>query len=247
MNNEEFKLGIKTTITITLIIIGIIIGVLIYVFSSRNTEADIYAEILSNTTKDLNSTSVSEISLETKGIDKEEFESYLKLFGHLVKEYPELVEKEEKHTLMLDAAVELLNTMYTYEENNVNENLVLEADKINKIVREMNGEYINKKLNVKNRYKYDEEKNEYIVQANDFNECLLIETLNIVKEDEKIEAEFKVAFPDEKSFSDYTNNLPVEMQTYTVKAVILENSEYEYSKYYVSNIDVIKKETVSYN
>lgn len=246
MDNEEFKVGIKLTITITLIIIGIIIGFLVFVFSSKNTETDIYSEIFSNTNKDVNSIKVSEISLETKGIDKEEFESYLNLFGYLVREYPELVEKEEKNTLMIDAAVNLLNTVYTYEYT-VDEIPAFEADKINKIVREMNGEYIYKKLDVKTRYKYDEEKNVYIPQIEENTECLFLETISLVKEDDKIETEFKIAFPDEKTFSDYTNNLPVEMETYTVKAIILENSEYEYSKYYVSSIDVVKKEAVAYN
>ena len=95
MNNDEFKFGIKLTITITLIILGIIIGISIFVFTERKTEKDIYSEILSNTDKNTNIVDISEISLETKGINKEEFESYLRLFGYLVREYPELVEKEE--------------------------------------------------------------------------------------------------------------------------------------------------------
>lgn len=246
MDNDEFKLGMKLTITITLIIIGIIIGFGVFIFSARNTETDIYSEILSNTSKDVNSIDVSEISLETKGIDKKEFESYLKLFGYLVREYPELVEKEEKNTLMIDAAVNLLNTVYTYEYT-VDGETAFEADKINKIVREMNGQYINKNLEVKTRYKYDEEKNIYIPQEQETTECLYLETISIVKEDDKIETEFKVSFPNEETLSNYTNKLPVEIETYTVKAVVLENSEYEYSKYYVSDIKVVSKEMIKYN
>lgn len=246
MNNDEFKFGIKLTITITLIILGIIIGISIFVFTERKTEKDIYSEILSNTDKNTNIVDISEISLETKGINKEEFESYLRLFGYLVREYPELVEKEEKNTLMIDAAVILLNTLYTYN-NEVDGIATFEADKINQIVKEMNGAYIDKKLDVKNVYKYDEEKNIYIPQIMEFPNCLYLETININKEYDKIEAEFKVAFPNENDSLSYTNSEPVDLETYTVKAVILENTEYEYSKYYVSSIEVISKEMVSYN
>lgn len=246
MNNDEFKAGMKITIVATLIVIGIIIGFLIFVFSAKKTETDIYSEILSNTSKNANDIDVSEISLETKGIDKTEFESYLKLFGYLVRQYPELTEKEEKNTLMIDAAVRLLNTVYTYEysEDGVT---VFEADKINQIVKEMNGEYVSKNLEVENRYKYDEEKNVYIPQIQEFSDCLYLETASIKKDDDKIQAEFKVAFPNETEMSNYTNKLPVELETYTVKAVVLENLEYEYSKYYVSSIEVVSKEKVKYN
>ena len=39
----------------------------------------------------------------------------------------------------------------------------------------------------------------------------------------------------------------LELETYNIKATILENKDYEFSKYYVSNIKQISKELVKYN
>lgn len=246
MNNDQFKFGIKLTITICILVFIIIIGLFIYIFHSNKATPDIYSEILSNTSKDANLIDISEISLESKGINKEEFENYLSLFGRQVREYYTLEDKEEKNTLMLDSAVSFLTTLYMNEhvEDGI---LTYEADKINKIVTEMNGIYINKKLDVTEIYKYDEEKNVYIPQQLESPGYLYIETVDINKIEDRIEAEFKVAFPEETDALKYNNNEQVKIETYTVKAVILENEEYEYSKYYVSSLEILSKEKIEYN
>lgn len=243
MDNEQFKLGMKITITIAIIVIGIIIGALINVFCIKPAKPDIYSEILSNTDKELDMTKVNEIALESKGIDKDEFNNYLSIFGLLVNKYPALDKEENEKTTMIDAAVEFLNTSFMYEPK-MNENQVetYEADKVNKIIKEMKGEYINKNLDVSVVYTYDANTNTYVPQEMEPTNCLLLETLDINKKDEKIETTFKVAFPGNGEYATYLEKEPIEIETFTIKAIVLENEEYEYSKYYVSNIEVVKKE-----
>lgn len=246
MNNEQFKFGIKVTVAIFIIIIVIIIGVLIYVFNPHNAEVNIYSEILSNIEND---NKISEISLETKGIDKQEFESYLSSFALL--EYNknlELSDEEAKNIGMINAAANFLDIVYLKEEQLEDESQIsYEADKVNKIIREMNGEYIEKNINVSKIYTFNEEQNTYSLQSSDKINSIFINLDEVTKTEDKIQVIYEVIFPTEEEYINYTEKKPVEIETYKIRATLLENEEYEYSKYYVSSINTISKEKVKYN
>ena len=252
MNKEQFILGIKITIFISIVTLIIIIGILLYVFNSKKANPDFYSELLSSADTETSNIDVAEISLEAKGIDKEEFENYLSMFSHLFyegyyKDY-ELTQEELKDTQNMNMAIDFLDILYLYEGEKDEQGIIAyEVEKVNNIVKEMTGTYIYKKLDVKNIYSYDETKNVYIPNLQDNINTLLISMDELEKKDEKIEVIYKVAFAKESEKQKYLEGQKVELETYNIKATILENKDYEFSKYYVSSIKQISKELVKYN
>ena len=62
-----------------------------------------------------------------------------------------------------------------------------------------------------------------------------------------IEVKFKNVFVNNEEITKYINGEKVLLETYELKASLMENETYDYSKYYINNIELIKKDVVEYN
>ena len=86
-----------------------------------------------------------------------------------------------------------------------------------------------------------QENNVYIKnkEADKIFHCIDIE--EIAKKDDKIEVTYKVAVMTAKQMSEYMTGKETDFKEYKVKATIMNKSEYQYSKYFVSSIEKIEK------
>ena len=69
----------------------------------------------------------------------------------------------------------------------------------------------------------------------EFTYCTKIE--NISKNGDEIEVEYEVAIMTEEQYAKYLVSQELEVESYKVKAVIMKNVDYEYSKYFVKSIE----------
>ena len=64
---------------------------------------------------------------------------------------------------------------------------------------------------------------------------------------DNIEVRFKNVFGTNEEITKLMNNEKVSLKTYEYKAIVKENSAFNYSKYYISSIELIDSEVVEYN
>lgn len=196
----------------------LIIAMAIYVFYPNKSTLSVYSD-------------EENISLEKDGIKTEEFNKYLLSISLLVnEEYEDKYGVEEIENIrMLDTAISYIHTLEETPVLNEDGNYEYDANIINKIIQEMNGLNIEKNIPVGNKYTYNEEKNMYIVsEGNETITCTNIEIIEFSKKDNKIELVYKC-------------NLGEKNSNYKIKAILVENSSYEYSKYFVNTIEKISQ------
>lgn len=196
----------------------LIIAMAIYVFYPNKSTLSVYSD-------------EENISLEKDGIKTEEFNKYLLSISLLVnEEYEDKYGVEEIENIrMLDTAISYIHTLEETPVLNEDGNYEYDANIINKIIQEMNGLNIEKNIPVGNKYTYNEEKNMYIVsESNETITCTNIEIIEFSKKDNKIELVYKC-------------NLGEKNSNYKIKAILVENSSYEYSKYFVNTIEKISQ------
>lgn len=248
MNDEELKKKVKRSVIIFAIgLIIIVIGV-IYIMASPTSKKNIYEEYNSNTEL---TAGVSKVFLETKGINKEELEKYLSVAAILRRtEVPTDVLDAEKdnYKYMLVTANFIKDVLGEELTLNETDNIsYVEDTKINNILKELFGKYIQDNLNVTNYFEYNAEEAKYVVKNTEDYFSYLVELSEVEVNDSLIEIKFKNVFGNNEEITKFINNENVSLETYEFKATLMENEEYEYSKYYINNIELINKETVEYN
>ena len=221
MTDRELKKHLRK-LGITLILALILISVLsLYTLSSAKAKLSIY---------DNNSEEVNK--LQALGINEEEFKTYLAIFGNLV------IEDVNENEKVLNMASNFINEIYpmSEEENAESDLKCYDVNIVNKICKELKGQTIKENSNFEN-YVYDEEKNSYIQNKNT-NKILVCNQIDdIIKDNEKIEVTYELEVIN--SQEQLENEESKDAKKYKVRAVILNNSDYEYSKYFVSNIEKI--------
>lgn len=208
------KLGIACIISFVLIII-----LSVYTLGSTKAKLSIYEN--------------SEYSdnLELLGINEEEFKQYLTLFGRLIKE-------DEENIANLDLVTEFIDYMYpTYVVQT--EGKSYEANIINEVAKEIRGTVIDKKSDLKETYTYNQDVGIYTKYKKDDTIFHCIDIEEISKDGDKIVVIYKLAEMTTMQMSDYMIGKETDFKEYKVKAVIMNNVEYQYSKYFVSSIEKI--------
>ena len=248
MNDEELKR--KTKRSVILFVIGIIIIIIgaIYISVSPNSKKNIYEEY--NAESEITA-GVSKVYLQTKGINKEEIEKYLSVSAILRRvDLPtDIIEAEKdnyKYMLVSTSFIKdvLGEEFLVSETDNFN---VVDATKVNSILKELFGKYIQNNLNVTNYYEYNEENVEYSIKGAEDCFSYLVELSELEVNNGLIEVKFKNVFGNNEEITKYINGEKVSLETYELKASLMENETYDYSKYYINNIELIKKDVVEYN
>lgn len=251
MNDEKLKKGLKRSTVFFIIGIVFVLIILIYVSISPNSKKTIYDEyeVLEDT-----SAGVTKVYLESKGINKEEFEKYLSVAAILKKDTfdKDILDKDKENYLYMLTTINFLNNVKgeELEIDEVNNISIIEPKKVKDIVKELNGKYIKEKINIPGIYEYkvDELGNEIynIVRQENF-VSYLVEFSEINFNGDLIEAKFKNIFGTNEEITKLMNNEEIELDTYEFKVVLKENLNFDYSKYYINDIELINKEKVKYN
>lgn len=200
-----------------LIILAILLS--IYVFFPKKATVSVYSDNLS-------------FNLEKEGIKADDFNKYLSIISLLVnEEYEDKYGAEEIENIrMLDTAIAYIHSKgENIPDLNETGNYEYDANTINKIIQETKGLNIEKNIPVGTKYTYNEEKNVYVVSENNtITTCEIIEIEEFSKKDNKIEVT-------------YTCYLGEKDSTYKIKSILVENSEFEYSEYFVNTIEKISQ------
>lgn len=210
------KLGIACIISFVAIII-----LSVYTLGSTKAKLSIYEN---NEYSD---------NLELLGINEEEFKQYLAVFGNL------LLEDNDENIKNLDLVTEFIDCMYPTYEGEVSEK-TYDSAIVTEVAKEIRGTVIDKKVGFGESYTYNQENNVYTKhkKTDRILHCIHIEEIS--KKDEKIEVIYKLAEMTSKQMSEYLVGKETDFEEYKVKATVMINSEYQYSKYFVSNIEDMK-------
>lgn len=222
MTDRDLKKSFKK-LGIIFAVMGVLIVILsVYTLSSTKTELSIYDK------------SECSNNLQALGINEDEFKKYLSIFGNLI------IESSNENEQNLNMISEFIDEMCPIYEAIIDESGLkcYDAEIVNNIAKELKGQGINKKsYDVNTNYIYNEEKNSYIQSKNLKEKTVCNKIDNITKNGDKIDVTYELIVMDsEKLVSENEENL----KKYKVKAIILNNLEYEYSKYFVSDIEKIK-------
>ena len=155
MNDEKFKKGIKRSFILFFLGLIFITIIVFYISISPNPKKTIYDEFSNS---EVVTTEVSKVFLETKGINKEEFEKYLSVGAILTREdLPKDISKEERDNYKYMLLANSFITDVKGEElalDEINNISYVESNKVNEILKELNGKFIKNNLNVTGYYEY---------------------------------------------------------------------------------------------
>lgn len=220
MTDKELKKRLNKLLLISVLIVVVLIALGVYILGSRKAELSIYtnAEYTDN--------------LQALGINEEEFKQYLAVFGNLVSDSQDQTEKT------LDMTIDFMTNLYSSYEVEINENgsKTYDAELISKISTELAGSYLSENMDEGQRYTYQKETNTYIQNQDKKNPyCTKIDEIS--KNGEQIEVTYELAFMSPEQMAEFMTGKDMSFETQKVKAVIMNNTDYQYAKYFVSKIE----------
>lgn len=218
MTDKELKKKFKKLVLILAIFFIVIITLLGYTLGSKKANLSVYTS------------SDAEINMTALGINEDEFYSYLSIAGFCINENSKL-----------ELATYFIDNMCSQNATDDNGNGEKQYDKtlINDVLKEFCGEFIKSKLKDDDYYKYEEQSDSY-VQIKELEKipyCLDIEEIS--KKDDDIEVIYKLALMTSNQMANFENEKKEELEIHTVKATIMSNTDYKYSKYFISNIEEV--------
>lgn len=218
MTDRELKKNLKKLGIVLCVLLVLVGGLAIFTLKNEKAELSIYtnAEYTDH--------------LQALGIEEKEFREYLSVFGNLVDE-----NYNEKERTM-NMAVHFLENMSSYEAQE-NGGKMYEAEVVDKIAQEVVGDFIKEEINSSEIYEFRKAENEY-VQKQDLERipyCVEIEEVS--KKEDKIEVVYTLAMMTKEQMAEYLTGQKSDLQTYHVKLELMNNKEYEYSKYFVSHME----------
>lgn len=220
MTDIQLKKRFKKLIPVLIILVLCILALAVYILGSNKAELSIYTN------------AESENKMQALGINEDEFKQYLSIAGYMLGD-----SNEEK----LKLATDFIDTLCSAYEAEVSENGTQNYDKdmINHVLEEVTGNYIKEEIGQNEYYTYNEQTNVYTkIKQFEENPCC-IEIEDISKSDDKIEVVYQLAMMNSEQMAEYMTNQNMEIQTKKIKAVIICNSDYEYSKYFVSTVEEV--------
>ena len=223
MTDRELKKSLKKLGIMLVLMFVIIIILSVYTLGTTKAKLSIY------------DSSEYENSVQTFGINEEEFKQYLSMFGNLISD------GSNENLKTINMATYFVDNMCSSYEVEKNESGLkyYDADVVNKVAEEVQGVYIKESLDTGSNYTYNKDQNIYVqnIETDKIPYCINIE--NISKNGEKIEVTYKLALMTSEQMAKYLTSQDVDFGIYTVKAVVMINENYEYSKYFVSSIEKI--------
>jgi len=222
MKEETLKKSLLMIGIVAVLILLLTIYICINIFSSEKASLSIYPDVEPGST------------FEGLGIKEDEFKDYLSVFSLLVNEdYSEKNEEILNDIRFLDTAVSFLKNLSSYEEVLNNEGLdVYSSEDIHILAKEIRGMYVNNALKTGERYIYNDSEKTYTKNGTENKIARCTDIDEIEKNSDVISVKYRCVFAeDEDSNSDKKN-------VYNVEITILENSNYQYSKYFVHSIKV---------
>lgn len=220
MTDIQLKKRFKKLVFVLIFAIAAMLVLAMYVLANTKAELSIYTS------------AESENKLQALGINEEEFKQYLSIAGHML--------EDGSNDKILKMASGFIDTLCSAYEAEMAENGVKTYDKeiVNQVLKELCGDYIKQEIQKSGYYAYDGQANAY-TKIKDFEEkpyCVEIE--DISKNDNKIEVHYKMAIFNQEQMAEYAINQELQVETKQVKAVIICNTDYQYSKYFVSTVEL---------
>ncbi len=220
MTDIQLKKHFKKLVIVLILATILMLVLAMYVLGNTKAKLSIYTS------------AESENKLQALGINEEEFKQYLSIASYMVEDA-----SSEK---MLKMASDFIDTLCSAYEAEVTEDGTKSYEKeiVNQVLKEMTGNYIKEDIDKSEYYIYNGQANVY-TKMKDFEEkpyCVEIE--DISKSDNKIEVCYKLAIFNQEQMAEYATTQEVLTETKKVKAVIICNTDYQYSKYFVSQIEV---------
>lgn len=223
MTNIQLKKALKKLGMAVVLIIFVMIGLSVYTLGSTKAELSIYEN------------AEYEKNLQALGIEEEEFKEYLSLAGYL--------SQNDGYEECLNMATSFMDTLCSSYEPEMAEDGTKSYDFniINDILKEIIGDYIKGDGKENEYYKFDKEANLYVKnkELEEIPYCLEIKEIS--KNDNTIEVTYDLAFMTPKERTEYIANQNIDVDKHTMKAIIMCNTDYTYSKYFISQIEEVEK------
>lgn len=227
MNDEQFGIGIKISIIITCVIL-LMLGILVTdVLKTKDTSGSILDDVASTT---------GEAQIE----DDEEFKQYLQVMALMVQDE---APTKAKH---IATTIGFLNQIFWYETLGLEDGYVCyDQETVKKVAIELLGTSI---LETSEEIIFDEKYQAYrYAEGGEFIVAECMDILNVSKKDNIYEVEYICTFPGESGAYELSEGNEISLATYKIKAILQKNEKYEYSKYYLKNIELLSKDIVKYN
>lgn len=227
MNDEQFGFGLKITIIITCIIVVAGIVLAINVLKEKENRASVLEEVSGTT---------GEAQVE----NDDELRQYLEVFALLIQEENPVSEKQ------LETTIGFLNQIFWYEPVQTEEGYVCyDEQTVKNVARELLGIA---NLETGEEIILDDKYNSYrYANSSEFLVGKCMEIINVNKKDNNYEIEYTCTFPGENGLYELSEGNEISLTTYKIKAELQKNESYEYSKYYLKNIELLSKDIVKYN
>lgn len=220
MTDIQLKKRFKKLVIVLILAIVAMLVLAMYVLANTKAELSIYTS------------AESEDKLQALGINEEEFKQYLSVAGYML--------EEGSNEKMLKMASDFIDTLCSAYEAEVMENgtKIYEKEIVNQVLKEVCGDYIKQEIEKSEYYAYDGQANAYtkIKEFEEKPQCVQIEEIS--KNGDKIEVCYKLARLNAEQMAEYTTSQDMQVEAKQVKAVIICNTDYQYSKYFVSQIEV---------
>lgn len=156
-----------------------------------------------------------EDDLRALGIEETEFREYLSVFSNL------LNDNEDENITILDTVTIFIDRMIAIYQENTNAK-TYDSKMLNQVAEELNGAYIDKNIAANEKYFYDADNKIYIKNEEEKEFPICKEIKEISQNGEKIEVEYTVEQNKKEK---------------NIKAIIMKNSNFEYSKYFLVSIE----------
>ncbi len=220
MTDIQLKKRFKKLVFVLIFAIVAMLALAMYVLANTKAELSIYTS------------AQSENKLQALGINEEEFKQYLSIAGYML--------EEGSNEKMLKMGSDFIDTLCSAYEAEMAENGTKSYDRerINQVLKELCGDYIKQEIEKCEYYAYDGQANAYtkIKEFEEKPQCVQIEEIS--KNGNKVEVRYKLARLNPEQMAEYVTNQDVQLETKEVNAVIICNTDYQYSKYFISQIEV---------
>lgn len=228
MDDKQFSIGLKISITVACILL-ILIGILVVnTIKSKDNTSSVLEE-------------VSNIDSALSEADMEEIKQYLDVYSLLVQE------ENPTTTENLETIISFLNTIFWYEPVSIGENLMAGYEKnvVQTVAIELLG---TTNIPTSEDLILDNENNVYrYALGGEFMSGKCMNIKDISMNNNIYEITYESTFPGENEAYEMAEGKEVELNTYTIKIKLEKNKNYEYSKYCLKNIELLSKDIVKYN
>lgn len=221
MTDIQLKKRLKKISVLLILVILAMIVLSVYILGPNKAELSLYTS------------AESQDKLQALGIGEDEFKQYLSIAGYMIQ-----TDSDEK---VLKMATNFIDTLCSAYEAQVGENGTksYDMDVIKNVSKEMTGTYFKGNIQENEYYQYHAETNLCTSIKELGEKPLCVKITDISKNDDKIEVTYELAIVTPEQMAEYSTNGNVNLETSTIKAEIICNRDYEYSKYFIRKVEEV--------